>query len=436
VIRSGNTIRSNNDLRSPAVAGAELPEYEDVIIEVDARRVINQTPTRWHIQYGIHMGWSMVTFFIVVAILGTMAFITQLGLLFWGASLAISVLFVSVMYPGWMIGGLKVTKTLPDTGIVAKPMPITYTIENTRKHFPVYSIRVVELFPAGQLVDLPRVYIPYIKPGRSCSFQILVTPSRRGQVTCLGTRLASKYPFGLLTRFRTVIDKRVVTVYPPLGNLTAHVLPANLQSDYQLGLTQPRYRGTSDEFYALREYRAGDNPRLIHWKRSARMRRLVVREMSQYSPNRMTVVLDTFLPEQNLMSGHLFELMVSFTSTLLCLSLERGYRAGLVCSGVPPLMVPPLAGREAQHRILRTLSAVEHQSHSSLVDLFQNWRLTRGWTGRCFIVSAGEPSRGLLGKLGEIIGPVQVFIVGTPEWRNAFMPPMCLRAQEVLVCHV
>jgi len=88
-------------------------------------------------------------------------------------------------------------------------------------------------------------------------------------------------------------------IYPALGNLAHPVIPSNRQTDYQLGLTQPRYQGTSDEFYALREYHPGDNPRYIHWKRSARMGRLVVREMSQYSPNRLTVILDTFLPENN-----------------------------------------------------------------------------------------------------------------------------------------
>jgi len=435
VIRAAKTNRPD-DFRVLPVGGAEIPEYEDVAIEIDARRIINQTPVKWHPQYGVHLGWSMVTYFVVVAILGTMAFITQLGLLFWGTSLAISVLFISIIYPGWIIGSLKITKTLPETGIVAEPMTLSYTVTNTRRYFPAFSVRLTEIFSVGQVVDLPHVYIPYIKAGKSCSFQVMVTPSKRGQMTCLGTRLASKYPFGLLTRFRTIVDKRTVTVYPPLGSLKTHVLPANRQNDYHLGLTQPKYRGTSDEFYALREYRAGDNPRLIHWKRSARMRRLVVREMAQYSPNRLTVILDTFIPGQNLMSSHQFELMVSFTATLLCLSLEHGYRAGLICSGIPPLMVPPLSGREAQHRILRTLSAVECQHHSHLPDLFHNWRFPRSWSGRCFIITANEPSGNLAGKISEIIGPVQVYIAGTPEWRNSFIPPMCLRAQEVLVCHV
>jgi uncharacterized protein (DUF58 family) len=257
----------------------------------------------------------------------------------------------------------------------------------------------------------------------------MVTPIKRGHLMCLGTRLASKYPFGLLARFRTVVDKRPVMIYPALGNLVAHMLPANRQNDFQMGQTQPKYRGTSEEFYALREYRAGDNPRLIHWKRTARIGRLIVREMSQYSPHRLTVILDTFLAEKHPAKLLLFEHMVSFTATVLCHSLERGFRAGLVCSGVPPFMVPPVAGREAQHRILRTLSAVEAQFDSPLADLFHNWRFTGAWSGRCFIITLGPPSPNIVARLSEVIGPVQVFVAGNTEWRNSFIPPSCLRLE-------
>jgi uncharacterized protein (DUF58 family) len=418
------------DIRSPSVGGVELHEEPEIIMEVDSEALINQVPVSWHPQYGIHIGWSMGTLLLVALVMGSMAFVTQLGLLFWSASLAVSVFFISIVYPGWIVHSLKVTKILPDTGIVSQPFPITITVENTRKYFSSFSIRVAELFPEGQVAGIPRVYIPCLGPQKSCTFQILVTPIKRGQLICLGTRLASKYPFGLLARFRTVVDTRPVLIYPPLGNLMSHMLPASRQNDFQTGPTQPKYRGTSEEFYALREYRPGDNPRLIHWKRTARTGRLIVREMSQYSPHRLTVILDTYLPDNHPSKLFLFEQMVSFTATVLCHSLERGFKAGLVCSGLPPFMVPPLAGREAQHRILRTLSAVESQFDSSLSDLFHNWRFTGSWSGRCFIIAQSPPSPQLVNRLGEVIGPVQVFIAGSSEWRSSFAPPSCLRDEE------
>lgn len=410
-------------------------DISDIPIEIDARRIINQVPVKWHPQYGIHLWLPMASLLLVVGVLGAMAFVTQLGLLFWGVALGLSVFSVSLIYPGWMIGSLVVTRVIPDTGIVSQALPITYTVRNRRRLFSVYSVRIVELFHEGQVTDLPRIYIPYLGPGQTLTFQILVTPRKRGQMISLGTRVASKYPFGLLTRFYTIPDRRPVVIYPALGLLTTHLQPASNPHDYQMGQTQPRHRGTSDEFYALREYRPGDNPRLIHWKRTARVGHLVVREMSQFSPHRLTVILDTYLAVKDPHHRFLFEQMVSFAATLLCHTLEKGFRAGLVCSGVPPMMVPPLAGREAQHRMLRTLSAVEPQYGSSVSDLLQNWRFTGSWRGRCFIITQAEPPANLVGKLSEIIGPVQVYAVGGSDWRAAFVPPESLR-DEVRACDV
>ena len=116
-----------------------------------------------------------------------------------------------------------------------RPMMINYTIRNKRRLFPLYSIRIVELFDPEQVEEMPRVFIPCIGPGKSCSFQVYVTPKNRGPMMCLGTRIASKYPFGLLTRFRTVTDSRHVDIYPALGSLTTRLLPANRNSEYQMG---------------------------------------------------------------------------------------------------------------------------------------------------------------------------------------------------------
>ncbi len=391
--------------------------------------MIRQVPAKLHPLYGIYMGWSMVILIFFVVTLGLMAFITQFDLLFWSASLTVAVFFVSIITAGLMINSLEVTKIVPDVGIVSRPLTLTYTIRNNRRYFPVYSVRIMELFPKGQLVELPRIYIPYLGPGKSCTLQILMTPNQRGELTCLGTRLASRYPFGLLTRFRTIVDNRTIMVYPALGTMTTHLLPANRASEYQVGITQPRYKGHSDEFYALREYRPGDNPRLIHWKRTARMGRLMIREMSQYSPHRLTVIMDTYLPDRTQENEYWFENMVSFTATVLCQSLEQGYRAALICSGEPPLMVPPLSGREAQHRILRILGSVMPQTTIQLSDLFRTWRFTGWWRGRCVVIGRQDPQANVLQKLSDTIGPVHFFTAGSADWRAMFIPPEYLRGQ-------
>jgi uncharacterized protein (DUF58 family) len=398
-------------------------------MEMDLNRIMRQVPTKLHPLYGLHLGRSVLILFITTIIIGMMALITQQNLLFWAGALSVAVFFVSILFPGWVVNSVEITKIVPDTGFMFRPMLINYTIRNKRRFFPLYSIRIVELFDPDRVESMPRVLIPYIGAGKSCSFQLYVTPTNRGPMACLGTRIASTYPFGLLTRFRTITDSRHVDIYPALGTLTTRLLPANRESEYQMGNTQPQYKGNSEEFFALREYRTGDNPRFIHWRRTARTGRLIVKEMCQYSPHRLTVILDTYLSEKNKKSRLAFEEMVSFAATVLCQSLENGYRAALVCTSVPPIMVPPMNGRPAQQRILKTLSVVEPQYQYTLPEMFESWRFSGSWSGRCLLIGLGDPGSGMLSKLSEVIGPVQYFQAGSREWRTLFIPPAYLRAR-------
>jgi uncharacterized protein (DUF58 family) len=428
--RAATTTQPNDDGQAASAGRSSFDEINDLPLEMDLKRMMRQVPTKLHPLYGLHLGRSVLLLLIVLFLFGGMAFVTQLNLLFWAISLSVAMFFISILFPGWIVNSLEVTKIVPDTGFVSRPAAITYIVRNKRKLFPLYSIRIVELFSEEQVEGLPRAFIPCLGPGKTCSFQLYVTPRHRGALGCQGTRIASKYPFGLLTRFRTVVDCRHIEVYPALGTLTTRLMPAHKESEYQMGVSQPRNQGNSEEFFALREYRAGDNPRLIHWKRTARMGRLVVREMCQYAPRRFTVILDTHLPEDTPKNRLIFEEMVSFAATVLCQSLENGYRTALVCTSVPPTMVPPLTGRPAQQRILRTLSVIEPQFEHRLPELFESWRFNGSWSGRCLVVGRGNPGTGLLARLSEVVGPVQYLQAGSGEWRNIFVPPAYLREER------
>ncbi len=416
--------------RKRADISAEV-RSEDRGLEIrNPKKILKLTPTRWHPQYGIHVGWSALILILAIGALTAVAIVSQLNLLFWAASLACAVFLISMLLPARMIKPLRIEKVLPDNGVAREPMPIRFDIHNKRRTLAVYSVRVTEIPGLLQAMTPPKVYIPYIGAGRSCSFQIVLTPTRRGQLELRGTRKASRFPFGLLTRFATEPDGRKITIYPALGKLDHRFLPGRRQLDMHLGTTQSQFRGSSDEFYALREYRRGDNPKHIHWKRSARMRQLLIREMCHYAPHRLTVILDTYLPSLDAEHLQLFEQAVSFAATVLCGALEAGYRASLVCATDPPVFVPPLAGRDAQHRLLRTLSHVEGQDRMKLEQMIKNWRWSPRWQGRGLVVTMDEKVVGLTRHLSATIGQVQVIVVGSSEWHGIFVPPSYLRSER------
>lgn len=68
---------------------------------------------------------------------------------------------------------------------------------------------------------------------------------------------------------------------------------------------RPRSRLPTEGLFDLREYRAGDDVRRIHWMRSAAARELVVRMPDEIPPDlpRVRLVLDTFFPEGLVFEG-------------------------------------------------------------------------------------------------------------------------------------
>lgn len=410
---------------------ADHSEDWSAVVVKDPASSMRQVPTGWHPQYGIHVGWPGLMLLVAIAGMGSVAFLSQLNLLFWGTSLAVACLVVSIILPGRMVNAIEITKALADTAVVGEPMTVKYEVRNSRRWFGAYSVRIVELLGADATSAGPRAYIPYIGAGGRVTFQVLITPRQRGQLVFRGSRVASRYPFGVLTRFRTIADGRGVTVYPALGRLDRRFVPGQRGVQSHLRQTQSHARGDSDEFYALREYRRGDNPHHIYWKRSAKMGQLVVREMSRFAPHRLTVILNTHLPNGDRDDLDRFEEAVSFVATLMCDSLEKGYRVTLVCTSDPPVIVPPLSGREAQHRILRTLSQVQGQAATPLSELVRQWRWTHRWRGQCLLVGLSDPGGGVMERLSDAVGPVHSAVAGTSGWRRIFVPSTVGSAEEV-----
>src|SRR5438552_18836735 len=56
-------------------------------------------------------------------------------------------------------------------------------------------------------------------------------------------------------------------------------------------------RGGVDEFYSLKEFHTGENPRYIYWRRSAHTGTLVAKEMTHVSPPRLLLLVDTHAPQ-------------------------------------------------------------------------------------------------------------------------------------------
>jgi uncharacterized protein (DUF58 family) len=109
-----------------------------------------------------------------------------------------------------------------------------------------------------------------------------VGPLGRGPVLAEACVLESSDPLGFFRFRRKGADGEITLVLPRFTALTARPQARELEAS----VSAPR-AGSGMELFGVREYRAGDPLRRIHWRSSARLGQLVVREYEP--PGQQTV---------------------------------------------------------------------------------------------------------------------------------------------------
>jgi uncharacterized protein (DUF58 family) len=118
-------------------------------------------------------------------------------------------------------------------------------------------------------------------------------PLRRGELRFDALTISRDEPLGLMRALWKHRLTQTLLVMPR----TYPVAPIDLPGSRRLqpgGVAFAGRVGDAEEFVSLRDYRAGDSPRRIHWKAWARTGRLVVKEYQDEFFVRHALLLDTF----------------------------------------------------------------------------------------------------------------------------------------------
>ncbi len=142
---------------------------------------------------------------------------------------------------------------------------------------------------AGQPVE---ILIPPVPPRREVTVNYRFVPLKRGELTLGPVTLERRDPWGLFVRRATSSAIQRVLVHP-------RVLPVDItlagNRIGQEGGTADRDVLGSNQFNTLREYVVGDELRQIHWRSSARVGKLMVKQLVDNPLPRALVILDNDL---------------------------------------------------------------------------------------------------------------------------------------------
>jgi uncharacterized protein (DUF58 family) len=196
---------------------------------------------------------------------------------------AVVALLLAVAHAAWQ-PRLRVTRVAdPDRVARGEAAAISLTIHNGGK---VRAANLVAYDRCGdRTVPVP---VLRLRPGRDTTVDYPVPTTRRGVVPVGPLRVVRRDPLGLAAAARSHGPSATVWVHPRVHPLTA--VPGGAARSLD-GIVDRVPHGTIT-FDSLREYVVGDELRRVHWRTSARVGELMVREQLDTSLPRLVVVLD------------------------------------------------------------------------------------------------------------------------------------------------
>ena len=205
-----------------------------------------------------------------------------------------------------------------------------------------------------------RVPVPLLPSGEEVRHAYTFVPSRRG-IFKVGPLVAEwSDPFGLTRRRMVIAEPADLIVHPSTQRAHDRVISREWE-DPPIRPPVSRPWPTGFEFYGMRDYVDGDDPRRIVWRASARTDRILVRESEQGITDQVNLFLDTDSEFHSPGSerSETFETAVDTVASLAIKHLKDGFSVNLdKCSG---RMLESMRGQRNQLDTLDALAAVERE---------------------------------------------------------------------------
>ncbi len=257
----------------------------------------------------------------------------------------------------------------------------------------------------------PERVLPLIPPGGEITVDMEMTPLKRGVIRFDSTGITRRDPFGLLRSLVNIKSGQSVVVLPNRYK-TADVRLPGVRKYNQGGVALASHVGDSEEFMSLRDYRAGDPLRKIHWASWAKSGKPVVKEYQEEYFSRHALILDTFGD-----GGKIFEEAVSVAASFVA-SVDTGESfLDLMFVGTKAYRFTSGRGMGGGEPMLEILSSVKActDKHFSLLEkaVIERAPILSGCV--CVFLQFDEERQNFVKRLIGMGGQLRVFVVTDDE---------------------
>ncbi|MGD9646703.1 MAG: DUF58 domain-containing protein [Pirellulales bacterium] len=292
------------------------------------------------------------------------ALIRDINLLMLLFGLLAGVLVYSLWYARWALRRVHAERSLPERLFCGTTSEIHLTAVNPRRWLALWSVALEDRIRsdrppiAARPTRVGRLFwrLP-ARAGRRLSYQYC--PPSRGRYRFGPLTAVTRFPLGLVRGSRVVADEQEVLVWPALGRLQVRSRRWIGQPDRGTAQSNAARAGRMGEFHSLRDWRPGDNPRWVHWRTTARVGELMVRQFEQHRDPEFALLIDLWQGTEKLPADRAaVEAAVSFAATLLSeLCRRRGARISVLVPPSGPLCVHRVVNPAALTPLLDALAS-------------------------------------------------------------------------------
>jgi uncharacterized protein (DUF58 family) len=183
-----------------------------------------------------------------------------------------------------------------------------------------------------QVGDIGVQEVPLRHRGHALTGRYVIDPAPRGRYTLAAAELRVDDPLGL-AESRTALERSdTLLVYPRV-----HALDGLFTDSGTAGGDEGRallHRTAGYDLHSIRDFQQGESLRRVHWRSTAKRRKLMVKELTELPRDESAVLLDCdSTAEVGAPGSSSFDAQVRAAASLLNRMVEAGQRCSLVIHG-------------------------------------------------------------------------------------------------------
>jgi uncharacterized protein (DUF58 family) len=220
---------------------------------------------------------------VVLFVVGTN---NQAGGLIVLSSLLLGVAVAGTALPVLMVRRIAAERQAPREAFQGSPIAVDLSLRNKGAGPKLaITLRDAHIQPVS-------VFLSHLAPGERAVLTTRRTATRRGPVDGEALVVSSAAPFGVAEARRRIPAPGRTMVYPRVVPLPPVPFSSGAFAPGDESARELR-AGGHQEFLSVREYRAGDSMRHVHWRSTARVGTLMVREFEREQAPRLGILVDT-----------------------------------------------------------------------------------------------------------------------------------------------